>query len=87
MLTSASIPPHIIACLNRATDRAAKSLRNDHHMAAQRCRLRPHGVAVLEQAAAESKGLHPTEPDALKFLVTVLCDMMVEAALDEPKSA
>lgn len=86
-MTSTSIPPHIIACLNRATDRAAKSLRNDHHIAAQRRRLRPHGVSVLEQAAAESKGLHPTEPSALNYLVTVLCDLMVEAALDEPQPA
>lgn len=83
---STSIPPHIVACLNRATDRAAKTLRHEHLMATQRRRLRPHGASFLEQAAAESRGQHPTDPYALDFLVTVLSDVMVEAALDEPRS-
>lgn len=82
-----SIPAYIVDRLNRATDRAAKALRHDHHMAVQRRRLRPHGASLLEQAAAESEGQHPTDPYALDFLETVLFDVMVAAALDEPQPA
>ena len=76
----ASIPGHVVACLNRATDRAVKSLRREHFVPVQRRALRPHGASWLGHAASEATR-HPEAPDELAFLETVLYDVMIEAVL------
>lgn len=75
--SAATVPAHITACLNRATDRAAKVLRYDHGTAAPRRLLRPHGEAAIVDPVDH----HPTDPQVLEFLETVLCDIMVEVGL------
>lgn len=75
--SAAAMPAHITACLNRATERAAKVLRSDHGTAASRRLLRPKGEAAILNPV----GRHPSDPQALEFLEAVLCDLMVEAGL------
>lgn len=84
--SATTVPPHIITCINRATDRAVKVLRRDHRMAAHRRVLRPQGEAWVRHEAAQASA-HPTAPHALELLETVLCDVMVESALKAQAAA